>query len=251
LVIKWSISRDKKNLLMVQSSLFRSLWSDAMNKLQRLGDQSNLGGLNPIDLYVLRYLTITDDPALLEKLLEVEVPTQQLLKDATQGFETAARTKMTLSGPAMAAFTDQGEGANAIGWGRGRGRGTDIGAKVREPWVRPNFPYSKEQCKTILSWYNTRELCSKCGTKKKAGKKHICPAGKSTCKKCKRTSHYDPHCFANWKPPTETHNISGQGYSDADYTSLQVELPSEFSDSESDTLYATAMSAARGQQQRN
>jgi hypothetical protein len=40
----------------------------------------------------MQYLTITDDPALLEKLLEVEVPTQQLLKDATRGFEAAART---------------------------------------------------------------------------------------------------------------------------------------------------------------
>jgi hypothetical protein len=66
--------------------------SDAMNELQRLGDQSDLGVLNPIDLYVMRYLMITDDPALLAKLLEVEVPTQQLLKDATRRFETAART---------------------------------------------------------------------------------------------------------------------------------------------------------------
>jgi hypothetical protein len=32
--------------------------SDAMNELQRLGDQSDLGGLNPIDLDVMRYLTI-------------------------------------------------------------------------------------------------------------------------------------------------------------------------------------------------
>jgi hypothetical protein len=87
--------------------------------------------------------------------------------------------------------------------------------------------------------------------KKKAGKKHICLTGKSTCKKCKRTGHFDPHCFANWKAPTETGSVSGQGFNDADYASLQVELPSEFSDSESDTSYATAMSAAQGQQQRN
>jgi hypothetical protein len=111
--------------------------SDAMTELQRLGDQSNLGGLNPIDLYVMRYLTMTDSPALLEKLLEVEVPTQQLLKDGVRRFETAARTKKTLSGPAIAAFTEQGAGANAVGRGRGRGhsRGTDTGAKGRELWV--------------------------------------------------------------------------------------------------------------------
>jgi hypothetical protein len=53
--------------------------SDAMNDLQRLRYQSDLGGLHPIDLYVMQYLTITDDPALLDKLLEVEAPTQQLL----------------------------------------------------------------------------------------------------------------------------------------------------------------------------
>jgi hypothetical protein len=112
--------------------------SDNMNELQRLGDQSDLGGLNPIDLYVMMYLTITDNPALLEKLQENQVPTQQLLKDATRRFEAAARTKKTLSRPAvMAAFTEQGVGANAVGRGRGRGlsrgRGTDTGAKVREP----------------------------------------------------------------------------------------------------------------------
>jgi hypothetical protein len=141
----------------------------------------------------------------------------------TQRFETAARTKKKLSGAAaMAAFTEQGVGANAVCRGHSRGRGTDTGAKVREPWVCPNLPYTEEQCKKILAWYNTRELCSKWGNKKKKGDKHACPAGGSTCKKCKRTGHYDPHCFANRKLLTETCNVSGQGFSDADYTSLQV-----------------------------
>jgi hypothetical protein len=37
--------------------------------------------------------------------------------------------------------------------------------------------------------------------------------------------------------------VSGQGFRDADYASLQVEMPSEYSDSESDaTSYATATS---------
>jgi hypothetical protein len=138
----------------------------------------------------MRYLTITDDQALLEKLLEVEVPTQQLLKDVMQRFETAAITKKTLCSPAaMAAFTEQGASANAIVWGRGRGRGTNTGAKVREPWVCPNLPYTEDQCNFFLTWYNTRELCSKCGNNKKKGKKHACPAGNSTYKKCNRTGH--------------------------------------------------------------
>jgi hypothetical protein len=140
----------------------------------------------------------------------------------------------------MVAYTEPGVGANAVGRGRGRGRSTYTGAsgpKVREPMVRnPNLPYSEEQCKKILSWYNTRELCSKCGNNKKKG---------STCKKCKRTGHFDPHCFGNWKPPSEARQVTGQGFGDADYASLQVEMPSEYqySDSESDaTSYATAMS---------
>jgi hypothetical protein len=70
--------------------------SDAVNDLQRLGDQSNLAGLGPEDLYVMRYLTITDDPELLDKLLEIDDPTPPLLKDATRRYETAGRTKRTL-----------------------------------------------------------------------------------------------------------------------------------------------------------
>jgi hypothetical protein len=67
--------------------------SDAVNDLQRLGDQSDLEGLFPADLYVMQYLTMTDDPDLLDKLLEIKAPTQQLLKDATRRYETAERTK--------------------------------------------------------------------------------------------------------------------------------------------------------------
>jgi hypothetical protein len=69
--------------------------SDAVNDLQRLGDQSDLAGLGPEDLYVMRYLTITDNLDLLDKLLEIEAPSQQLLKDATQRYENAERTKKT------------------------------------------------------------------------------------------------------------------------------------------------------------
>jgi hypothetical protein len=221
--------------------------SDAVNDLQRLGDQSDLAGLGPEDLYVMRYLTMTDDPDLLDKLLEIEAPTQQLLKDATRRYENAERTKKTLSGSAaMAAYTEPGVGANAVGWGRGRGRGSDAGAaREKAPWVRdPNLPYTQEQCKKILPWYNVRELCSKCGTKKKKGEKHVCGASNSTCKKCKRTGHFDPHCFGNWKPPTESRQVTGE----ADYASLQVDLPTEYqySDSESDARsYATAMLRSR------
>jgi hypothetical protein len=73
-------------------------------------------------------------------------------------------TKKTLSGSAaMAAYTEPGVGANAVGRGHGRGRGSDAGAAgAKAPLVRdPNLPYTQEQCKKILSWYNVRELCSK------------------------------------------------------------------------------------------
>jgi hypothetical protein len=226
--------------------------SDAVNNFQRLGDQSNLAGLGPEDLYVMRYLTITDDPELLDKLLEIEAPLQQLLKDATRRYENAERTKKTLPGSAaMAAYTEPGADANAVGQGRGRGRGrgSEPGAREKAPWVRdPNLPYTQEQCNKILSWYNVSDLCSKCGTKKKKGKKHVCCASNSTCKKCKRTGHFDPHCFGNWKPPPESRQVTGE----ADYTSLQVdesEYESEYqqySDSVSDTTsYMTAASRSR------
>jgi hypothetical protein len=81
--------------------------SDAVNDLQRLGDQSCLAGLGPDNLYVMRYLTITDDPELLDKLLKIDDPTPRLLKDATWRYETAGRTKRTLAGStAMAAYTE-------------------------------------------------------------------------------------------------------------------------------------------------
>jgi hypothetical protein len=170
--------------------------SNAVNDLQRLGD---LAGLGPEDLYVMRYLTITGDPELLDKLLEIDDPTPPLLKDATRRYENAGRTKRTLAGSAaMAAYTEPCAEANALGRGRGRGRGrgSEPGAREKAFWVRdPNLPYTQEQCKKILSWYNTRDLCSKCGTKKKKGEKHVCQAGNSTCKKCKCVGHFDPHCF--------------------------------------------------------
>jgi hypothetical protein len=124
--------------------------SDAVNDLQRLGHQSDLAGLGPEDLYVMRYLMITDDPDLLDKLLEIEAPLQQLLKDATRRYENAERTKKTLAGSAaMAAYTEPGADANAVGRGRGRGRGrgSEPGAREKAPWVRdPNMPYTQEQC---------------------------------------------------------------------------------------------------------
>jgi hypothetical protein len=217
--------------------------SDAVNDLQHLGDQSNLAVLGPEDFYVMQYLTITDDPDLLDKLLEIEAPLQPLLKDATRRYENAERSKKTLAGSAaMAAYTEPGADANAVGQGRGcsRGRGSEPGAREKAPWVRdPNLPYTQEQCKKILSWYNDRDFCSKCGSKKRKGEKHVCGASNSTCKKCKRTGHFDPHCFGNWKPSPESRQVTGE----ADYTSLQVDV-SEYqqcSDSESDaTSYMTA-----------
>jgi hypothetical protein len=91
-----------------------------------------------------------------------------------------------------------------------------------------------------------RDLCSKCGTKKKKGEKHVCRASNSTCKKCKRTGHFNPHCFGNWKPPPESSQVTGE----ADYTSLQVdesEYP-QYSDSESDmTSYSSSVAGLSSQ----
>jgi hypothetical protein len=205
--------------------------SDAVNELQRLGDQSCLAGPTPDDLCVMRYLTITDNPELLDKLLEIDDPTPRSLKDSTRRYENAARTKRTLVGStAMAPFTEQSAEANALGRARdrGRGRGSEPGVREKAPWVRdPNLPYTQEQCK---------KLCPKCGTKKKKGEKHACRAGTSVCRKCKRVGHLDPHCFANWKPPTESRQVTAE----ADFASLMTDESDfqQYSDSESDNTQA-------------
>jgi hypothetical protein len=71
--------------------------SDAMAKLRKLGDQATLGAIDATDLYIMRYLTMTDDPKLLKKMLEKELPTQQNLIDIVRRFENASRTLKTLS----------------------------------------------------------------------------------------------------------------------------------------------------------
>jgi hypothetical protein len=48
--------------------------SDAMAELQKLGYQATLGALDATDLYIMHYLTMNDDPKLLEKMLEKELP---------------------------------------------------------------------------------------------------------------------------------------------------------------------------------
>jgi hypothetical protein len=52
----------------------------------------------------------------------------------------------------MAAYTEPGVGANAVGQRRGRGCGSDAGAAgAKAPWVRdPNLPYTQEQLKNIV-----------------------------------------------------------------------------------------------------
>jgi hypothetical protein len=55
--------------------------SGSMAKLRKLGDQATLGALDATDFYIMRYLTMTDDSKLLEKMLEKELHTQQNLID--------------------------------------------------------------------------------------------------------------------------------------------------------------------------
>jgi hypothetical protein len=69
----------------------------------------------------MRYLTMTDDRKLLEKMLEKELPTLQNLIDIVRRFETASRTRKTLS-TASANTVEEAE-ANLVGKYRGRGRG--------------------------------------------------------------------------------------------------------------------------------
>jgi hypothetical protein len=122
--------------------------SSAMAELRKLGDQATLGALDATDLYIMRYLTMTKDPKLLEKMLEKELTTQQNLIDIVRRLENASRTRKTLS-TASASAVEEGAEANFVGKGRGRGGGRrdqDQGKAGKKEWVRPaNLPYTEEQ----------------------------------------------------------------------------------------------------------
>jgi hypothetical protein len=66
--------------------------SDAMAELRKLGDQATLGALNATDLYIMRYLTMTDDLKLLEKMLEKELHDPTKSDRYCRWFENLSRT---------------------------------------------------------------------------------------------------------------------------------------------------------------
>jgi hypothetical protein len=132
--------------------------SDAMAELGKLGNQATLGALDATDLYIMRYLTMTDDSKLLEKMLEKELPTQQNLIDIVRRFENVSHTQKTLSTVSASAVEAKAE-ANYDGKGRGRGRGCrdqDQGKAGKKEWIRPNLPYTEEHAQIILAWNQTR-----------------------------------------------------------------------------------------------
>jgi hypothetical protein len=177
--------------------------SDAMAELRKLGDQATLGALDATDLYIMRYLTMTEDSKLLKKMLEKELPTQQQLIDIVWCLENISCNRKTLS-TATASAVEAEAKANYVGKGQGRGRGrSNQGKAVKKKWEKTNLPYTEEQAQIILAWYHTLLLCCKCGGKRNPQKVHGCPAQKATCNKCKRTGHYEAHCFAKWKAPKE------------------------------------------------
>jgi hypothetical protein len=209
---------------------------NAMAKLLKLGDQATLGFLDATNLYSMRYLTMTDDSKLLEKMLEKELPSQQNLIDIVRRFENASRIQKTLSTASASAVEEEAE-ANFVGkgWGRGRGRqDQDQGKAGKKELVRPNLPYTEEQAQIILAWYRTRFLCCKCGGKRNPKEIHSCPAQKAMCNKCKQTGHYEAHCFAKWKSPNEKA---------VSQSVIQTGDSGDYSDAESDTSYATAASS--------
>ena len=210
------------------------LMSDSVAQLQRLGDQATLGALTTDDLYVMRYLTLTPDEPLMDKMLEVEVPTKQLLKDVIRRFEGAARNKVTIVGPAAAAaaqVTNEAPAqADAVQRGQ-RQRSQTAGTRPKERSEKPPRPYTSKQMDDIFAWYTQRSRCAKCGNKWPAeGAKHECPARGNKCKSCLKVGHSDVHCFVNWKPPPE----------DRVARARQTYHEEEMSDAESDVSYASA-----------
>jgi hypothetical protein len=127
--------------------------SDAMAELRKLGDQATLGALDATDLYIMRYLTMTDDPKLLEKMLEKELPTQQNWIDIVRRLENASWTRKTSS--TASANTLEDSESNFVGKGRGRRRGRrdqDRGKAGKKEWKRPDPSYTEEQAQIILAW---------------------------------------------------------------------------------------------------
>jgi beta-lactamase class D len=57
----------------------------------------------------MRYLTMTEDSKLLEKMLQKELPTQQQLIDIVRRFENASRTQKTLSTATASAVEAEAE----------------------------------------------------------------------------------------------------------------------------------------------
>lgn len=213
------------------------LMSDAVAQLQRLGDQATLGDLAPEDLYVMRYLTMTSDDPLLEKLLEVELPTKIQLRDVIRRFETAARNRVTIAGPAIAAqVVPAVVPAQADAVQGNRRSGAQGGARPRDRAARPERPYTQKQMEDIFAWYRARDLCAKCGKKRPYGEgaRHECPAAKNKCKGCLRTGHSDAHCFVDWKPPAEQRST-------ARASARQTFHEEDASDAESDVSYSSAL----------
>jgi hypothetical protein len=124
----------------------------------KLGDQATLGALDATDLYIMRYLTMTDDPKLLEKMLEKELPTQQNLINIVRRFENASRTRKTLSTASANTTNVEDDESNYVE--------KDQGKAGKKEWKRPDLPYTEEQAQIILAWYRTRFLCCKCGGKR-------------------------------------------------------------------------------------
>jgi hypothetical protein len=98
----------------------------------------------------MRFLTMTDDPKLLEKILEKELLTQQNLIDIVRRFENASRTHKTLS-TASAKTVDDAE-CNFVGKGRGRGRGRrdqDQGNLERKNGSVPTFRIRRNRLRSF------------------------------------------------------------------------------------------------------
>jgi hypothetical protein len=127
--------------------------SDAMAELRKLGDQATLGALDATDLYIMRYLTMTEDSKLLKKMLEKELPTQQQLIDIVWCLENISCNRKTLS-TATASAVEAEAKANYVGKGQGRGRGrSNQGKAVKKKWEKQIYLILRNKLKSF--WLGT------------------------------------------------------------------------------------------------
>ena len=177
-------------------------WSDFSANLESIGNQAQLEGIGPDELYVLRILTSITDDELKKEFLKVDVAdrTHTALKELGMRLETARATKKRLS-KQTGSSAQQAHGgakpktqgsASANNTNKNKGKKNDKGGGPPQG-QKPGGQQQQQQQSS------TRKRCEKCGFRVKkdemAEHKKKCPCGDTgICSICKGKGHWAPVC---------------------------------------------------------